>query len=107
MSAPLRPESVDTCLSAEAREDYGMLFCHSQLLNTVMDVNDNCPEFLQKEYSGARLNDAVVGTKVTISHMNEDRHQEAPWLGDQATDDGIRKGPNWHISSRSNILQFH
>uniref|UniRef100_A0A8B9EKV8 Cadherin domain-containing protein n=1 Tax=Anser cygnoides TaxID=8845 RepID=A0A8B9EKV8_ANSCY len=51
---------------------------------TILDVNDNSPEFTQREY-GARLNeDAVVGTSVlTVSAVDRDASSApcAAWTG--------------------------
>uniref|UniRef100_A0AAQ6IE98 Cadherin, EGF LAG seven-pass G-type receptor 3 n=1 Tax=Anabas testudineus TaxID=64144 RepID=A0AAQ6IE98_ANATE len=59
-------ESVEHYFFGVEARDYGMppLSATASVTITVMDVNDNRPEFLQKEYY-ARLNeDAAVGTSV-------------------------------------------
>ncbi|KAM3837963.1 cadherin EGF LAG seven-pass G-type receptor 3-like, partial [Diretmus argenteus] len=59
-------ESVEHYFFGVEARDYGMppLSATASVTITVMDVNDNRPEFLQKEYF-VRLNeDAVVGTSV-------------------------------------------
>ncbi|XP_068600336.1 cadherin EGF LAG seven-pass G-type receptor 3 [Brachionichthys hirsutus] len=61
-------ESVEHYFFGVEARDYGMppLSATASVTITVMDVNDNHPEFLQKEYY-ARLNeDASVGTSVVI-----------------------------------------
>ncbi|XP_037101706.1 cadherin EGF LAG seven-pass G-type receptor 3 isoform X1 [Syngnathus acus] len=68
-------ESVEHYFFGVEARDYGMppLSATASVTITVMDVNDNHPEFLQKEYY-ARLNeDAVVGTSVvTVTAMDRD-----------------------------------
>ncbi|XP_061536431.1 LOW QUALITY PROTEIN: cadherin EGF LAG seven-pass G-type receptor 3 [Phycodurus eques] len=68
-------ESVEHYFFGVEARDYGMppLSATSSVTITVMDVNDNRPEFLQKEYF-ARLNeDAVVGTSVvTVTAVDRD-----------------------------------
>uniref|UniRef100_A0A665T0T1 Cadherin, EGF LAG seven-pass G-type receptor 3 n=1 Tax=Echeneis naucrates TaxID=173247 RepID=A0A665T0T1_ECHNA len=68
-------ESVEHYFFGVEARDYGMppLSATASVTITVMDVNDNRPEFLQKEYY-ARLNeDAVVGTSVvTVTAVDRD-----------------------------------
>lgn len=68
VSSILDRESVEHYFFGVEARDYGMppLSATASVTITVMDVNDNRPEFLQKEYY-ARLNeDAAVGTSVVI-----------------------------------------
>ncbi|XP_061910438.1 cadherin EGF LAG seven-pass G-type receptor 3 isoform X1 [Entelurus aequoreus] len=68
-------ESVEHYFFGVEARDYGMppLSATASVTITVMDVNDNRPEFLQKEYY-ARLNeDAVVSTSVvTVTAVDRD-----------------------------------
>uniref|UniRef100_A0A3P8QFI1 Cadherin, EGF LAG seven-pass G-type receptor 3 n=1 Tax=Astatotilapia calliptera TaxID=8154 RepID=A0A3P8QFI1_ASTCA len=68
-------ESVEHYFFGVEARDYGMppLSATASVTITVMDVNDNRPEFLQKEYY-VRLNeDAVVGTSVvTVTAVDRD-----------------------------------
>ncbi|XP_041654919.1 cadherin EGF LAG seven-pass G-type receptor 3 [Cheilinus undulatus] len=68
-------ESVEHYFFGVEARDYGMppLSATASVTITVMDVNDNRPEFLQKEYY-ARLNeDAAVGTSVvTVTAVDRD-----------------------------------
>ncbi|KAG7519448.1 cadherin EGF LAG seven-pass G-type receptor 3 isoform X2 [Solea senegalensis] len=68
-------ESVEHYFFGVEARDYGMppLSATASVTITVMDVNDNRPEFLQKEYY-ARLNeDASVGTSVvTVTAIDRD-----------------------------------
>ncbi|XP_034027332.1 cadherin EGF LAG seven-pass G-type receptor 3 [Thalassophryne amazonica] len=68
-------ESVEHYFFGVEARDYGMppLSATASVTITVMDVNDNHPEFLQKEYY-ARLNeDASVGTSVvTVTAVDRD-----------------------------------
>lgn len=68
-------ESVEHYFFGVEARDYGMppLSATASVTITVMDVNDNHPEFLQKEYY-ARLNeDAAVGTSVvTVTAVDRD-----------------------------------
>nr|XP_061802762.1 cadherin EGF LAG seven-pass G-type receptor 3-like [Nerophis lumbriciformis] len=68
-------ESVEHYFFGVEARDYGMppLSATASVTITVMDVNDNRPEFIQKEYY-ARLNeDAVVGTSVvTVTAVDRD-----------------------------------
>uniref|UniRef100_A0A3P8VA40 Cadherin EGF LAG seven-pass G-type receptor 3 n=1 Tax=Cynoglossus semilaevis TaxID=244447 RepID=A0A3P8VA40_CYNSE len=68
-------ESVEHYFFGVEARDYGMppLSATASVTITVMDVNDNRPEFLQKEYY-ARLNeDANVGTSVvTVTAVDRD-----------------------------------
>ncbi|XP_077574235.1 cadherin EGF LAG seven-pass G-type receptor 3 isoform X3 [Stigmatopora nigra] len=68
-------ESVEHYFFGVEARDYGMppLSATASVTITVMDVNDNRPEFVQKEYY-ARLNeDAVVGTSVvTVNAVDRD-----------------------------------
>uniref|UniRef100_A0A667XKB3 Cadherin EGF LAG seven-pass G-type receptor 3 n=1 Tax=Myripristis murdjan TaxID=586833 RepID=A0A667XKB3_9TELE len=66
VSSILDRESVEHYFFGVEARDYGMppLSATASVTITVMDVNDNRPEFLQKEYF-VRLNeDAAVGTSV-------------------------------------------
>ncbi|KAK1801130.1 hypothetical protein P4O66_022831 [Electrophorus voltai] len=66
VSSELDRESVEHYFFGVDARDYGMppLSATASVTITVMDVNDNRPEFLQKEYF-VRLNeDAAVGTSV-------------------------------------------
>ncbi|XP_051964502.1 cadherin EGF LAG seven-pass G-type receptor 3-like [Xyrauchen texanus] len=66
VSSELDRESVEHFFFGVEARDYGAppLSATASVTITVMDVNDNRPEFLQKEYY-VRLNeDAVVGTSV-------------------------------------------
>ncbi|XP_038149789.1 cadherin EGF LAG seven-pass G-type receptor 3 isoform X2 [Cyprinodon tularosa] len=68
VSSMLDRESVEHYVFGVEARDYGMppLSATSSVTITVKDVNDNRPEFLQKEYY-ARLNeDAAVGTTVVL-----------------------------------------
>ncbi|XP_071331336.1 cadherin EGF LAG seven-pass G-type receptor 3 isoform X3 [Trachinotus anak] len=75
VSSILDRESVEHYFFGVEARDYGMppLSATASVTITVMDVNDNRPEFLQKEYY-ARLNeDAVVGTSVvTVTAVDRD-----------------------------------
>uniref|UniRef100_A0A669CZ10 Cadherin EGF LAG seven-pass G-type receptor 3 n=1 Tax=Oreochromis niloticus TaxID=8128 RepID=A0A669CZ10_ORENI len=68
-------ESVEHYFFGVEARDYGMppLSATASVTITVMDVNDNRPEFLQKEYY-VRLNeDAAVGTSVvTVTAVDRD-----------------------------------
>ncbi len=68
VSSELDRESVEHYFFGVEARDYGAppLSATASVTITVMDVNDNRPEFLQKEYY-VRLNeDAAVGTSVVI-----------------------------------------
>uniref|UniRef100_A0A3Q3JKS0 Cadherin, EGF LAG seven-pass G-type receptor 3 n=1 Tax=Monopterus albus TaxID=43700 RepID=A0A3Q3JKS0_MONAL len=75
VSSILDRESVEHYFFGVEARDYGMppLSATASVTITVMDVNDNRPEFLQKEYY-ARLNeDAAVGTSVvTVTAVDRD-----------------------------------
>lgn len=75
VSSALDRESVEHYFFGVEARDYGMppLSATASVTITVMDVNDNRPEFLQKEYY-ARLNeDAAVGTSVvTVTAVDRD-----------------------------------
>lgn len=75
VSSILDRESVEHYFFGVEARDYGMppLSATASVTITVMDVNDNRPEFLQKEYY-ARLNeDASVGTSVvTVTAVDRD-----------------------------------
>ncbi|XP_068997688.1 cadherin EGF LAG seven-pass G-type receptor 3 isoform X2 [Embiotoca jacksoni] len=75
VSSILDRESVEHYFFGVEARDYGMppLSATASVTITVMDVNDNRPEFLQREYY-ARLNeDAVVGTSVmTVTAVDRD-----------------------------------
>uniref|UniRef100_A0A3Q3M9M0 Cadherin, EGF LAG seven-pass G-type receptor 3 n=1 Tax=Mastacembelus armatus TaxID=205130 RepID=A0A3Q3M9M0_9TELE len=75
VSSLLDRESVEHYFFGVEARDYGMppLSATASVTITVMDVNDNRPEFLQKEYY-ARLNeDAAVGTSVvTVTAVDRD-----------------------------------
>uniref|UniRef100_A0A8C5A1A4 Cadherin, EGF LAG seven-pass G-type receptor 3 n=1 Tax=Gadus morhua TaxID=8049 RepID=A0A8C5A1A4_GADMO len=59
-------ESVEHYFFGVEARDYGMppLSATASVTITVMDVNDNRPEFVQKEYFSRLNEDAVVGTSV-------------------------------------------
>ncbi|XP_029013002.1 cadherin EGF LAG seven-pass G-type receptor 3 isoform X2 [Betta splendens] len=59
-------ESVEHYFFGVEARDYGMppLSATASVTITVMDVNDNRPEFLQKEYYSRLNEDAAVGTSV-------------------------------------------
>uniref|UniRef100_A0A4W5RPP4 Cadherin EGF LAG seven-pass G-type receptor 3 n=1 Tax=Hucho hucho TaxID=62062 RepID=A0A4W5RPP4_9TELE len=68
VSSALDRESVEHYFFGVDARDYGIppLSATASVTITVMDVNDNRPEFLQKEYF-VRLNeDAAVGTSVVV-----------------------------------------
>ncbi|KAM9342473.1 cadherin EGF LAG seven-pass G-type receptor 3 [Pholidichthys leucotaenia] len=75
VSSILDRESVEHYFFGVEARDYGIppLSATASVTITVMDVNDNRPEFLQKEYY-ARLNeDAAVGTSVvTVTAVDRD-----------------------------------
>ncbi|XP_067381943.1 cadherin EGF LAG seven-pass G-type receptor 3 isoform X2 [Channa argus] len=75
VKSTLDRESVEHYFFGVEARDYGMppLSATASVTITVMDVNDNRPEFLQKEYY-ARLNeDAAVGTSVvTVTAVDRD-----------------------------------
>uniref|UniRef100_A0A8C7X2P4 Cadherin domain-containing protein n=1 Tax=Oryzias sinensis TaxID=183150 RepID=A0A8C7X2P4_9TELE len=66
VSSILDRESVEHYFFGVEARDYGMppLSATASVTITVMDVNDNRPEFLQKEYYGRLNEDAAVGTSV-------------------------------------------
>lgn len=68
VSSILDRESVEHYFFGVEARDYGMppLSATASVTITVMDVNDNRPEFLQKEYYSRLNEDAVVGTSVVI-----------------------------------------
>ncbi|XP_029291798.1 cadherin EGF LAG seven-pass G-type receptor 3 [Cottoperca gobio] len=61
-------ESVEHYFFGVEARDYGMppLSATASVTITVMDVNDNRPEFLQREYYSRLNEDASVGTSVVI-----------------------------------------
>ncbi|XP_061664962.1 cadherin EGF LAG seven-pass G-type receptor 3 [Syngnathoides biaculeatus] len=68
-------ESVEHYFFGVEARDYGMppLSATASVTITVMDVNDNRPEFLQKEYFSRLNEDAVVGTSVvTVTAVDRD-----------------------------------
>ncbi|CAL9702829.1 unnamed protein product [Knipowitschia caucasica] len=68
-------ESVEHYFFGVEARDYGMppLSATASVTITVMDVNDNRPEFLQKEYYSRLNEDAVVGTSVvTVTAVDRD-----------------------------------
>uniref|UniRef100_A0A673AST3 Cadherin, EGF LAG seven-pass G-type receptor 3 n=1 Tax=Sphaeramia orbicularis TaxID=375764 RepID=A0A673AST3_9TELE len=75
VKSTLDREAVEHYFFGVEARDYGMppLSATASVTITVMDVNDNRPEFLQKEYY-ARLNeDAAVGTSVvTVTAVDRD-----------------------------------
>lgn len=75
VSSILDRESVEHYFFGVEARDYGMppLSATASVTITVMDVNDNRPEFLQKEYYGRLNEDAVVGTSVvTVTAVDRD-----------------------------------
>ncbi|CAB1416049.1 unnamed protein product [Pleuronectes platessa] len=79
-SSILHIQAIDTDSADNARleyraRDYGMppLSATASVTITVMDVNDNRPEFVQKEYYSRLNEDAVVGTSVgTVTAVDRD-----------------------------------
>ncbi|KAK5863270.1 hypothetical protein PBY51_000313 [Eleginops maclovinus] len=68
-------ESVEHYFFGVEARDYGMppLSATASVTITVMDVNDNRPEFLQKEYYSRLNEDASVGTSVvTVTAVDRD-----------------------------------
>uniref|UniRef100_H2TIH4 Cadherin EGF LAG seven-pass G-type receptor 3 n=1 Tax=Takifugu rubripes TaxID=31033 RepID=H2TIH4_TAKRU len=68
-------ESVEHYFFGVEARDYGMppLSATASVTITVMDVNDNRPEFLQKEYYSRLNEDAAVGTSVaTVTAVDRD-----------------------------------
>ncbi|XP_075993525.1 cadherin EGF LAG seven-pass G-type receptor 3-like, partial [Genypterus blacodes] len=68
-------ESVEHYFFGAEARDYGMppLSATASVTITVMDVNDNRPEFLQKEYYSRLNEDATVGTSVvTVTAVDRD-----------------------------------
>ncbi|XP_019944637.2 cadherin EGF LAG seven-pass G-type receptor 3 isoform X2 [Paralichthys olivaceus] len=75
VSSILDRESVEHYFFGVEARDYGMppLSATASVTITVMDVNDNRPEFLQKEYYSRLNEDAVVGTSVvTVTAVDRD-----------------------------------
>uniref|UniRef100_A0A8D3E5A0 Cadherin, EGF LAG seven-pass G-type receptor 3 n=1 Tax=Scophthalmus maximus TaxID=52904 RepID=A0A8D3E5A0_SCOMX len=75
VSTILDRESVEHYFFGVEARDYGMppLSATASVTITVMDVNDNRPEFLQKEYYSRLNEDAVVGTSVmTVTAVDRD-----------------------------------
>uniref|UniRef100_A0A3P9JAG2 Cadherin, EGF LAG seven-pass G-type receptor 3 n=1 Tax=Oryzias latipes TaxID=8090 RepID=A0A3P9JAG2_ORYLA len=75
VSSILDRESVEHYFFGVEARDYGMppLSATASVTITVMDVNDNRPEFLQKEYYGRLNEDAAVGTSVvTVTAVDRD-----------------------------------
>ncbi|RVE70247.1 hypothetical protein OJAV_G00063040 [Oryzias javanicus] len=75
VSSVLDRESVEHYFFGVEARDYGMppLSATASVTITVMDVNDNRPEFLQKEYYGRLNEDAAVGTSVvTVTAVDRD-----------------------------------
>ncbi|XP_010764715.1 cadherin EGF LAG seven-pass G-type receptor 3 [Notothenia coriiceps] len=68
-------ESVEHYFFGVEARDYGMppLSATASVTITVMDVNDNRPEFIQKEYYSRLNEDASVGTSVaTVTAVDRD-----------------------------------
>lgn len=68
-------ESVEHYFFGVEARDYGIppLSATASVTITVMDVNDNRPEFLQKEYYSRLNEDAAVGTSVvTVTAVDRD-----------------------------------
>lgn len=68
-------ESVEHYFFGVEARDYGVppLSATASVTITVMDVNDNRPEFLQKEYYSRLNEDAAVGTSVaTVTAVDRD-----------------------------------
>uniref|UniRef100_A0A671YU77 Cadherin EGF LAG seven-pass G-type receptor 3 n=1 Tax=Sparus aurata TaxID=8175 RepID=A0A671YU77_SPAAU len=75
VSSILDRESVEHYFFGVEARDYGMppLSATASVTITVMDVNDNRPEFLQKEYYSRLNEDAAVGTSVvTVTAVDRD-----------------------------------
>uniref|UniRef100_A0A3B3UW61 Cadherin EGF LAG seven-pass G-type receptor 3 n=1 Tax=Poecilia latipinna TaxID=48699 RepID=A0A3B3UW61_9TELE len=75
VSSILDRESVEHYFFGVEARDYGMppLSATASVTITVMDVNDNHPEFLQKEYYSRLNEDAAVGTSVvTVTAVDRD-----------------------------------
>ncbi|XP_061592705.1 cadherin EGF LAG seven-pass G-type receptor 3 isoform X2 [Cololabis saira] len=75
VSSILDRESVEHYFFGVEARDYGRppLSATASVTITVMDVNDNRPEFLQKEYYSRLNEDAVVGTSVvTVTAVDRD-----------------------------------
>ncbi|XP_062248935.1 cadherin EGF LAG seven-pass G-type receptor 3 [Platichthys flesus] len=75
VSSILDRESVEHYFFGVEARDYGMppLSATASVTITVMDVNDNRPEFVQKEYYSRLNEDAVVGTSVgTVTAVDRD-----------------------------------
>ncbi|XP_056278326.1 cadherin EGF LAG seven-pass G-type receptor 3 [Pseudoliparis swirei] len=75
VSSILDRESVEHYFFGVEARDYGMppLSVTASITITVMDVNDNRPEFLQKEYYSRLNEDAAVGTSVgTVTAVDRD-----------------------------------
>lgn len=75
VSSALDRESVEHYFFGVEARDYGMppLSATASVTITVMDVNDNRPEFLQKEYYSRLNEDAAVGTSVvTVTAVDRD-----------------------------------
>ncbi|XP_056241015.1 cadherin EGF LAG seven-pass G-type receptor 3 isoform X3 [Seriola aureovittata] len=75
VSSILDRESVEHYFFGVEARDYGMppLSATASVTITVMDVNDNRPEFLQKEYYSRLNEDASVGTSVvTVTAVDRD-----------------------------------
>ncbi|XP_054464579.1 LOW QUALITY PROTEIN: cadherin EGF LAG seven-pass G-type receptor 3 [Anoplopoma fimbria] len=75
VSSILDRESVEHFFFGVEARDYGMppLSATASVTITVMDVNDNRPEFLQKEYYSRLNEDASVGTSVvTVTAVDRD-----------------------------------
>uniref|UniRef100_A0A8C5DDV8 Cadherin, EGF LAG seven-pass G-type receptor 3 n=1 Tax=Gouania willdenowi TaxID=441366 RepID=A0A8C5DDV8_GOUWI len=103
VSSILDRESVEHYFFGVEARDYGMppLSATASVTITVMDVNDNRPEFLQKEYYSRLNEDAVVGTSVvTVTAVDRDvnnrdahanGHQHSYTRGLCASDRGKRE----------------
>ncbi|KAF7646844.1 hypothetical protein LDENG_00181410, partial [Lucifuga dentata] len=75
VKSALDRESVEHYFFGVEARDYGMppLSATASVTITVMDVNDNRPEFLQKEYYSRLNEDAAVGTSVvTVTAVDRD-----------------------------------
>uniref|UniRef100_A0A673G5N3 Cadherin EGF LAG seven-pass G-type receptor 3-like n=1 Tax=Sinocyclocheilus rhinocerous TaxID=307959 RepID=A0A673G5N3_9TELE len=95
VSSELDRESVEHYFFGVEARDYGAppLSATASVTITVMDVNDNRPEFLQKEYY-VRLNeDAAVGTSVVMVVIS-------------ATDDDVGENARITYYLEDNIPQF-